>query len=217
MHSVYDDVRSLILLGTYPAGQPVAEHDLCERLGVSRTPVREALRRLESDGLVRAARRGVTVIELGSKALRDAYLVRGALEALTAALVARRQHAGEISPAALRRLHEHAGLADRATRKGDLLDGTQHNRAFHRCIATLAGNQSALGFLDRIWDQIIVSTRASLTTSGTPPRPAQVDQEHRDLISAITAGDPDHAAACARAHVMATMSALSGLRGGALE
>lgn len=67
---VYDEVRGLIVLGTYPAGQPVTELELCERIGVSRTPVREALRRLESDGLVRAARRGVTVVELDAGATR---------------------------------------------------------------------------------------------------------------------------------------------------
>lgn len=206
MKSVYDEVRSLIVLGVYPAGQPVAEQDLCERLGVSRTPVREALRRLESDGLVRVARRGVTVVDLGAKALRDAYDVRASLEALTAELAARRQQAGEIPPAALSRLAEHADLADRATRQGDLAGGVEHNRAFHRWVATLADNPVALGILDRIWDQIIVSTRSSLAA---PTRSTRVDHEHRDLIAAITAGRPDLAAASARDHVIATISALS--------
>ncbi|NUT51101.1 MAG: GntR family transcriptional regulator [Saccharothrix sp.] len=209
--SVYDEVRNLIVLGTYPAGQPVAEQDLCERLGVSRTPVREALRRLESDGLVRAARRGVTVVELTAKALRDAYLVRASLEALTAETAARRHRAGELSPAALARLTEHADLADRATREGDLADGVRHNRAFHRHVATLADNPQALEVLDRIWDQITVSTRASLSA---PARPARVDDEHRRLIAAITEGRHDDAAAHAREHVLATMSALSAAHGG---
>ncbi|WP_367128889.1 GntR family transcriptional regulator [Saccharothrix sp. HUAS TT1] len=209
--SVYDEVRDLIVLGAYPAGQPVAELELCARLGVSRTPVREALRRLESDGLVRAARRGVTVVELGAKALRDAYLVRASLEALTAELAARRRRAGELAPAALRRLTELADLADAATRSGDLAEGVRHNRAFHRHVAALADNPPALEVLDRIWDQIVVSTRASLTA---PARPARVDHEHRRLISAITAGDPGTAAARAREHVTATMSALSEPPGG---
>lgn len=217
MKSVYDELRDLIVLGAYPAGRPVAEQELCDRLGVSRTPVREALRRLESDGLVRAARRGVTVVELGGKALLDAYLVRASLEALTADLAARRQRAGELSPASLDRLTEHADLADRATRQGDLLAGTRHNRAFHRCVAALADNPVAFGVLDRIWDQIVVSTRASLTAPGTPARPVRVDDEHRHLIAAITAGDPDAASAHARDHVLATASTLSDQPGGEPE
>jgi DNA-binding GntR family transcriptional regulator len=60
--------------------------------------------------------------------------------------------------------------------------------------------------LDRVWDQIIVSTRASLTASA---RPVQVDEEHRRLIEAITDGDPQEAAARARHHILATMSALT--------
>jgi DNA-binding GntR family transcriptional regulator len=203
--NVYDEVRGLIVLGAYPAGQPVTELELCERLGVSRTPVREALRRLESDGLVRPARRGVTVVELDAKALRDAYLVRASLEALTAESAAHRQRDGELSPASLARLVEHADLADRATRRGDLAAGVRHNREFHQHVAVLADNPTASEVLDRIWDQIVVSTRTSLTA---PVRPALVDGEHRRLIDAITGGDPREAAAHARDHVLATMSVL---------
>ncbi|KZB85924.1 GntR family transcriptional regulator [Amycolatopsis regifaucium] len=203
---VYQEIRGLIVFGTYPAGRPVTELELCERLGVSRTPVREALRRLESDGLVRPARRGVTVVELDTKALRDVYLMRASLEALTAELVARRQRDGELSPASLARLAEHADLADQATRQGDLVAGVRHNREFHRYVATLADNQAVLEALDRIWDQITVSTRASLSV---PARPVLVDGEHRRLIEAITDGHPAEAAAHAREHVLATMSVLT--------
>ncbi|MBE8517505.1 GntR family transcriptional regulator [Amycolatopsis sp. H6(2020)] len=207
MNSVYDEVRGLIVLGTYPAGRPVTEQELCDRLGVSRTPVREALRRLESDGLVQPARRGVTVVELGAKALRDAYLVRAALEALTAELAADRRRAGELAPADLARLGDLADEADRATRSGDLAEGVRRNRAFHRHIAVLADNPPAAEALDRLWDRIIVSTRASLAAAA---RTAQVDEEHRHLVAAITEGRPEDAAALARTHVLSTMSALGG-------
>lgn len=209
MNSVYEDVRGLIVLGTYPAGQPVNEQDLCDRLGVSRTPVREALRRLESDGLVEPARRGVTVIELDLKALRDDYLVRAALEGLTAELTASRQRDGELAPAELARLEKLAAEADRATRKRDFAAGVRHNRAFHGYIATLAENPPAVEVLDRIWDRIIVSTRASLAA---PVRSGQVDDEHRHLVAAIAGGRPDDAAFMARQHVMSTIYALEGAR-----
>ncbi|TVT26311.1 GntR family transcriptional regulator [Amycolatopsis rhizosphaerae] len=205
--TVYDRVRELIVSGVYLPGRPVTEQDLSERLEVSRTPVREALRRLESDGLVRGARRGVTVVELDRKALRDAYHVRASLEGLTAELAAVRQRAGELSPAALNRLVACADRADEASKAGDLTEGIRHNRAFHRAIALLAGNPLALDLLDRVWDQIIVSTRAVLTA---PEGPGRVDGEHRALIAAITAGRPEAAAESARDHIAATARAVLG-------
>lgn len=207
MNSVYEDVRGLIVLGTYPAGQAVTEQELCDRLGVSRTPVREALRRLEGDGLVTPARRGVTVIELDAKALRDDYLVRAALEGLTAELAASRQRDGELAPAEITRLEKLAAEADRATRKGDFTAAVRHNRAFHGYIAALAGNARAVEVLDRIWDRIIVSTRASLVA---PARTHQVDEEHRHLVGIIADGSPSNAAFLARQHVLSTMYALDG-------
>ncbi|MCR6489880.1 GntR family transcriptional regulator [Amycolatopsis sp. OK19-0408] len=207
MNSVYEDVRGLIVHGTYPAGQAVTEQELCDRLGVSRTPVREALRRLEGDGLVEPARRGVTVVELDSKALRDDYLVRAALEGLTAELAAARQRSGELAPAELTRLEKLAAEADQATRKGDFAAGVRHNRAFHGYIAALAENPPAVEVLDRIWDRIIVSTRASLTA---PVRTGQVGEEHKHLVAAIAGGRAEDAAFLARQHVLSTMYALEG-------
>ncbi|MFD4196224.1 GntR family transcriptional regulator [Amycolatopsis thermoflava] len=207
METTYDRVRELIVGGAFPPGQRLTELDLSQRLDVSRTPVREALRRLESDGLVESGQRGVTVIRLSDAELREAYLVRASLEALTAELAAQRQQAGEIAPAALARLTGHADDADRATRAGDLIAGVRHNREFHRHVAVLAGNSLALGFLDRVWDRILVSTRDSLAA---PSRTGQVDDEHRRLVGAITAGDGPSAAALARDHVLSTLSALPG-------
>ena len=205
MDELHGVVRDLIVRGTYRAGEPITEQELCVRLDVSRTPVREVLRRLESDGLVHAARRGVTVVQLDAATLLETYQVRGSLEALTAELAARRQRDGELPPAALTRLSEYADAADRSTREGDLVAGTLHNRTFHQLIADLSGNRTAAESLDRIWDRIVVSTRASLVA---PSRPAEVDREHRLVISAITDGRPDRAATHARDHVTATASAL---------
>ncbi|UQS24394.1 GntR family transcriptional regulator [Amycolatopsis thermalba] len=207
MTTIYDRVRELIVGGVFPPGERLTELDLSHRLDVSRTPVREALRRLESDGLVESGQRGVMVVRLSDGELREAYLVRASLEALTAELAALRQRAGEIAPAALARLTGHAGDADRATRDGDLATGVRHNREFHRHIAVLSGNALALGFLDRVWDRIVVSTRDSLAA---PSRTGQVDDEHRRLVAAITAGDGPAAAALARDHVLSTLSALPG-------
>jgi len=195
--TVYDELRELIVAGELPAR--VSESDLAERLQVSRTPVREALERLHGDGLVDARGRGVRLKTLDSRELRAVYRVRAALEALTAELVAERQRAGEIAPAELERL---ARAADDATRAGDLAAGAAHNRAFHLKLAELADNAPARDALNRIWDQIVVSTKRSLVAS---QRAAAVDEEHRRLLDAIANGNPDKAAQLARAHVLNTL------------
>jgi DNA-binding GntR family transcriptional regulator len=198
--TVYDELRELIVTGDLPA--KLSESELAERLHVSRTPVREALERLHGDGLVDARGRGVRLISLTPPELRHVYRVRAALEALTAELVAERQAAGEIAPAALKALNQLADAADEATRDADLAQGAASNRAFHLRIAELADNPPALDALRRIWDQIVVSTKRSLVA---PARPQAVDAEHRRLLKAIEQGDPDIAAAAAKNHVLNTL------------
>ena len=92
--SVYRQLREQIVSGAYRAGDRLPEVSLSTALGVSRTPVREALRRLESDGLVQASGRGVTVTAMSTPDLRHAHAVRRALDALAAELAADRQRAG---------------------------------------------------------------------------------------------------------------------------
>ena len=203
--TVYDELRALIVSGELP--ERVSESDLAERLKVSRTPVREALERLHGDGLVDTRGRGVRLIELGQAELKAVYRVRAALEALTAELVAERQRAGEIAPAAFNELTRLADRADEATRAAELTAGATHNRAFHLRIAELADNAPALDALRRIWDQIVVSTRRSLVA---PTRAEAVDAEHRRLLEAIRAGDERDAATAAKAHVLNTLKEFDG-------
>jgi DNA-binding GntR family transcriptional regulator len=201
--STYLDLRDMIVSGEVPTTGRVTEAALAERLAVSRTPVREALRRLEGDGLVHAQGRGVSVVVLSGAALDNVYVVRAALEALTAATAAGRQAAGQLAPADLRSLRRLADAADHATRTGDLAAAVRHNRAFHRAVAELAANPVALEILDRLWDRIQVSTRRSLTASD---RAEAVDTEHRLLLDRIEAGDPAGAGDAARKHVLATLA-----------
>ncbi|MFC4035568.1 GntR family transcriptional regulator [Streptomyces polygonati] len=194
-------LRDLILDGAYAPGERLTETEVAESLTMSRTPVREAFRSLAADGLVRSSGRGVQVVALDGAALRHAYEVRGALEALTAELAARRQAEGRIAPAELAALAEEADRTEAATLAGRFAEAVGHNRRFHRRIAELAANPVALATLDRLWDQIVVSTRASLDP---PHRPARVNAQHRELLTAITEGRPARAASAARLHVADT-------------
>jgi len=195
-------LRDLIVTGAYAPGQRLTETEVAESLEMSRTPVREAFRALVSDGLVRSAGRGVQVVALDVEALRHAYQVRAALEALTAELAAVRQAQGRIAPADLAALVRDAESAETATLAGEFAQAVGHNRRFHMRVAELAANPVAATSLDRLWDQIVVSTRATLEP---PHRPAHVNSQHRDLLAAIREGRAADAAAAARGHVLDTL------------
>lgn len=194
-------LRELILDGAYPPGARLTEMEAAATLRMSRTPVREALRALAAEGLVRPSGRGVVVVALEEGDLDEAYQVRAALEALTAELAAVRQRDGRIAPADLRSLRDVAARTATATAQGRMADAVKLNRSFHRAIAELAGNTMARHALERIWDQIQVSTLRSLAP---PSRPAHVSAQHEELVEAIAAGRAEDAAAIARAHVLDT-------------
>lgn len=199
--AVYEQLRGQIVSGGYAPGDRLTEVSVGASLAVSRTPVREALRRLESDGLVQSTGRGVVVVALTPQALEDAFAVRAVLEALTAESAADRQRAGRIAPAALAELEQAAVRLEEVTAAGDLGQAIELNRRFHLAVAELAANPIALEILDRLWNRIVISTRASLTA---PERPEVVAAEHRELLRAIAQGDRAAAGSAAAGHVRGT-------------
>src|SRR5258708_6833481 len=94
----YRRLRERLVAGNYEPGQRLTELDICADLGMSRTPVREALRRLQSDGLVASTGRGVVVNSLSQEDIRHALELHGALDTLAAKLVAQAQREGRRSP-----------------------------------------------------------------------------------------------------------------------
>jgi DNA-binding GntR family transcriptional regulator len=194
-------LRELILDGTYPAGSRLTELEVAAALGMSRTPVREAIRTLAADGLVRPTGWGVTVVALDLGDLDHAYQVRAALDGLTAELAADRQRTGRIAIADLASVRAAATDAAQATAAGRLQQAVEHNRRFHRRIAELAGNPIALSALDRLWDQILVSTLHSLAA---PARPEQVAAQHEELLAAVADGRVADAGRLARQHALDT-------------
>jgi len=196
----------MILDGTYPPGARITEQDAAAVLAMSRTPVREALRALAANGLVRPTGRGVVVAALERGDLYDAYEVRAALEALTAELAAARQRDGRIAPADLASLRRDATAAAEATAAGQLREAVRHNRRFHRRIAELADNPIAQSLLERLWDQIEISTLHSLQPEA---RRAYVTAQHERLLAAIVEGRAEEAGKLARKHALDTRAATS--------
>jgi DNA-binding GntR family transcriptional regulator len=202
--TTYEQLRTLLISGDLPPGTRLPEVPLATELGVSRATIREALRRLESQGLITSDGRSLRVSQLDWPELRSALLMRSALESLHAELAAARVHDGQVAPAELRRLAELAARAERSTEARRYAEAVEDNRAFHQAADALAASPISQAAVDRLWDLIAIATERSLTRPG---RGAVVGQEHRELVDAIGAGEGERAADMARRHVLGTLEA----------
>jgi len=203
--TVYESLRAMVMMGSILEDERVAESQLAERLGVSRTPVREALQRLESDGLVRAQGRGIRLRLLSMDELAQLLSARAGLEGWAAFLAAQRVADGEVAPARLTALEALATRTHELTVSGDLPRAVEANRAFHEAVAVLADNTIISSTLERWWDQMIISTRHSMQA---PERTQAVHNEHEVILDALRQGDATSARAAVEAHAFATRDAL---------
>lgn len=204
MSTAYERLRSLVTSGEIRPGTRLAELPLASQLGVSRPTVREALRRLESNGLADSDGRSLRVPQMDAAELRSTLLMRSALDGLHAGLAAGRVRDGEVAPAELRRLRRLAEDTERATDLGDLAAAIHLNRGFHQAIDALADSAVSAAAAHRLWERILVSTERSLAAPG---RGDIVNREHRELLDAIVAGDAERAGDLAARHVRATLAA----------
>ncbi len=197
-------VRLMILRGEIPAGGRMPEVQLAQRLRIGRSTLREVLRQLAGDGLLVANESGgMRVVRLDPDELAATVQVRAALESLSAGLAAERVRAGDTAPGSVRDLEVLADFADAEARTPAGTPALVADRTFHRAVDALAANVPCREALTRLWDRIIVAT----LEYGAPPQHAgRVDREHRGLLAAIAAGDPDEASAVARRHVLASLA-----------
>ena len=190
---VYKSLRDLILSQAYPPGSKLNVERLCRDLGVSRTPVWDAMRKLETEGLVSTvARHGVFVLNYGVEKVRDLFAVRGALEALAAGEAARRLDTDErrALEATVTRIEEAAG-------RGDVEAYSRAAIAFHDLVLQGAKNQVLTRLLDNVYAQILVLRLRSLYL---PERLESSVSEHRAIFAAVAAGDAAEAERLSRAH-----------------
>jgi DNA-binding GntR family transcriptional regulator len=194
---VAERVRVMILRGEIGLGEPIVDERLRERLGVGRGTLREALRRLEGEGLLVSGHSGaMRVVEIDDDVLCETLQARAALEGLSAGLAARRLRDGAAAAGALGTLEALAEAADSAARIATAVAAAMADRNFHRAVDALGANGPGQRALAAIWDRLILAEVHGL--GGT-----RASSDHRPLLRAIAAGDEVQAADAARRHVLA--------------
>ncbi|QYK40936.1 MAG: GntR family transcriptional regulator [Paracoccaceae bacterium] len=188
----YTLILDAIEAGTYKPGDRLVESELAERLGVSRTPVREALQRLETQSMLTRDGRSLIVASLDHNQLAELYAVRTELEGLAARLAAR--HASGEEVRVLRGMVEE----DKRLLGGDPKALSRANKRFHRQIHLASHNRFLVQQLDLVHRSMALMTNTSFAAEG---RDAAGLAEHDAIVAAIEAGDGDAAYQALRAHI----------------
>jgi DNA-binding GntR family transcriptional regulator len=192
--SVYNTLRDAIVDGQLDAGDSLIEWHVARHFGTSRTPVREALLRLEAEGLAsRVPRRGLVVRRLSEHEVREVYAVRLELEGLAAREAAREALASDI--AQLRWVNQRLG---EAIDSGDTASVPTLTNEFHQALASAAHNAMLRRFIMQAQDW---TRRVGTSTVALPGRRGAAVREHHGIIEAIAAGDAERAERLAREHI----------------
>lgn len=208
--SVYARLRDMILANVLRPGQKLVDRDLAEQLGVSRTPVREALGRLAMMGLVEArSRRGYYVRQYSADELSDLYEFRQVLEVSAARL------------AAMNASPEHVRKFKRILAELDLLAADPSNRArsveldieIHNLIAAASGNASLKEAVQNLLDKVMCFIWVDWVDprSAVPETIAAAHREHKELITRIIDKDSEGAAEAIGAHIESARKVLEGI------
>lgn len=183
VEQAYQAIKQGVLDNTYPPGYQATEVELADLLGMSRTPVREALIRLQDQGLIELIpRRGMRVLPLSAEDMIEIYQIQTALElAAVPLLIHRRPSVRTLAP-----LNQTVEDMEAALDQDDLDAWAEADAKFHQTLVELCGNkrlaQMAAGLADQVY-------RARMMTLALRPRPVGSTQAHRELLAAIVNGD----------------------------
>lgn len=191
--TVYEKVRDLIL-NDHVSSDMLVERTLATRLGVSRTPVREALRRLEQDGLVERSGRGLRVAERNAEQILEVYEVRITLEPAADRLAALRRTDLDLSRLTV--VHEEMC----SLRPDQLQERRVLNRRFHECLWRASHNATLVDILMRLYTPL---RRYPESNIEFPGRWERILRDHGQLLEAVRNGQAEEAAKIATAHIIA--------------
>lgn len=192
--TAYQSLRRSITAGELRPGDRLREGELAASLGISRTPLREALQRLEAEGLISAApRRGLVVTQIEREEIAQLYAVREVLEGLAGRMAA--QHASSAEIEAMRE------LVDRQSRtKSDAVALAQLNTQFRDVVHNATRNRFLTSVLDVLEIPVAVLPSPAFATSG---QGAMSHRDHVELVAAIERRDADRAGELSAAHMRA--------------
>lgn len=195
---VYDRIREDILNGVYKEHEELKEATLGERMGVSRTPVREALRQLELEGLVEIIpNKGARVTGITKKDMEDIYQIRYLLEGLSA-----RWATEHVTEEQLEKMEETLYLTEFHAKKGNFAQVYELDSLFHELMYEASGSKMLNHILS---DFHMYVTRIRKTTLANNTRSKNSTEEHRAILEAIKERDADKAEKCAHTHVLSTI------------
>ena len=191
---VFENLRTAILEGDLKAGQRLMEVQLAEQLGVSRTPIREAIRKLELEGLVVMLPRKVAyVANMSFKDLIDVLEIRSSLEGLAASLAAERLREEDISD-----LERVAKEFEKSVREADIDNVLKKDVEFHEKIFLMANNKKLYQLITSLWEQV---HRFRVTYVSNYDASLSLVDEHNRILEAIKSGDCELAKKYATEHI----------------
>jgi DNA-binding GntR family transcriptional regulator len=199
----YEHIRTALIQGRLAPGQRIVASAVARAAGISRIPVLQALRRLESEGFVRInPHRDVVVAGLSREEFRERFLMMAALEALCL-----REAEGKIAPVTLRRLRELQAEMVAARRAGDTARAVAADGRFHRLLWEVSGLRQVVQVLQNVWDRgeyyrVIMHARRGGFA-------AESLAEHEEILGALEAGDTGRAARAVERHRLRAMERLA--------
>ena len=192
----YLRLKQGVLNNTYPPGFTATEAEIAAQLAMSRTPLREALLRLQGEGLIEVTpRHGLHVLPLYANDLREIYELLGCLEATAAEMLARRCLSGDSDE--FRELEDINERMRLALEQGDRRNWAEMDERFHRRLVEQCGNERIRRVVFNVWDQ---SHRARMLAAPLRQMPTESYKEHRAVLEAAKRGDDRVAYELHRAH-----------------
>lgn len=191
---VFEHLETDILSGKYNRGEILTESKLSAELGVSRTPIREALRRLEQEHLIEDSGKGSVVIGVTEKDLEDIYLIRAQIEGLVASMAAEKRTEEQLSS-----LKEILELQEFYLDKSDADRIKKMDNKFHNKMYELSGS---IVFYDTLLPLHKKAQKYRKASFESHDRAIESVKEHRKIYEAVVKGDGKLAAKCAKEHVV---------------
>ncbi len=192
---VYYKLRDNILNGVYEEGMLLQEIKISEEFGVSRTPVREALKQLELEGLIlMIPNKGARVLSISTEDIKDIYEIRSLIEGMAARLAAEK-----ITDEELKKMEETLDLEEFFIMKNNIEGTTGEDSSFHQIMYSSCHSRYLEHILTDFHRYCQMARSKSLASKGRSPKSLE---EHRAIFEALKAHDGDRAAECATRHVL---------------